>query len=129
MASRQSLPVLIASTLCYLWGTILLLVALASAAPMLSRHGFVIAAALFPLIVLIVAVTYGVTGYFIGQRRRFGAWLGVTVATLTAFLQFVMHLDMMWISLTPGWLIVDTLLLVVLIANWRRFDQPARGVH
>jgi len=35
----------------------------------------------------------------------------------------------MWISLTPGWLIVDTLLLVVLIANWRRFDQPARGVH
>jgi hypothetical protein len=129
MASRQSLPVLIASTLCYLWGTILLLVALASAAPIFSRHGFVIAAALFPLIVLIVAVTYCVTGYFIGRRRRLGAWLGVTVATLTALLQFVMHLDIMWISLTPGWLIVDTLLLVVLLANWRRFDQSAPGVH
>lgn len=49
-----------------------------------------IAGALFPVIVLILALTYFVTGYFIGRRRRFGAWLGVTVATATALLQFVL---------------------------------------
>lgn len=120
------MPVLIASTLCYLWGLMLLLVAVAAVAPAFSRHGFAIAAALFPLIVLIVAVPYFVTGYFISRRRRLGAWLGVTVAMVTALLQFVMHLDIMWISLTPAWIIVDTLLLVVLLTNWRRFDQPPR---
>lgn len=124
----RSLPVLLASILCYLWGIILLSVAVAAASPMFSGHGFVIAAALFPLIVLTVAVPYFITGYFISRRRRLGAWLGVALATLTALLQFVMHLDIMWISLTPGWLVVDALLLVVLVANWRRFDQPARGV-
>lgn len=112
--------------LCYLWGIVLLTVAIAAASPVFSGHGFVLAAALFPLIVLIVAVAYFVIGYFIQRRRRLGAWLGITVAIVTAFLQFVMHLDLMWISLTPAWLVVDAVLLVVLLANWRRFDQAPR---
>ncbi|MFL5612943.1 MAG: hypothetical protein ACJ796_04705 [Gemmatimonadaceae bacterium] len=112
--------------LCYLWGIVLLTVAIAAASPMFSGHGFVIAAALFPLVVLIVAVAYFVTGYFIHRRRRLGAWLGITVAIVTALLQFVMHLDFMWINLTPAWLVVDAVLLVVLLANWRRFDQAPR---
>jgi len=95
----------------------LLLVAVASVAPMFSRHGFSIAGALFPLIVLIIALAYCVTGYFIGQRRRLGRWLGLTVATLTLLLQLVMQLDIMRISLKPAWIIVDTLLLVILLAN------------
>jgi hypothetical protein len=47
-------------------------------------------------------------------------------SSFPALLQFVVHLDIMWISLTPAWIIVDTLLLVVLLANWRRFDQLPR---
>ena len=93
--------------------------------PLFSRHGFAIAAALFPSIVLIIAVIYCVTGYFIAQRRRVGAWLGVAVAVLTALLQLVLHLDIMWISLTPGWLALDALLLVLLLTNWRCFDRGA----
>jgi hypothetical protein len=106
----------------------MLVIAIVTLVPMFSGRGFAIAAALFPFIVLIIAVMYCVMGYLIGQRRRFGAWLGVTVATLTALLQFVMHLDIMWISLTPGWLAIDGLLLVLLLSNWRRFDQVAPRV-
>ena len=120
-------PVLITAALCYSWGGILLLLTVAMTLPMFSRHGFVLAAAGFPLVVLIIAVTYCVTGYLIARRRRFGAWLGVTVATLTALLQFVLHLNIMWTSLTPGWLAVNALLLVLLLANWRRFDYGAPG--
>jgi hypothetical protein len=96
--------------LCYIWGAIMLGLAIVVLVPMFSRRGFAIAAALFPFILLIIAATYCVTGYLIGRRRRFGAWLGVTVATLTALLQLVMHLNIMRISLTPGWLAVDALL-------------------
>lgn len=117
------LPVRIAASLCYVWGFILLLNAMAGAAPMFSGHGFVIVAAVLPAIVLMIALTYGITGYLIGRRRRVGAWLGVTVAILTGLLQSVMHLDIRWISLTPGWLVVDALLLVVLLTSWRVFDQ------
>jgi len=94
---------------------------------MVSGHGFGIAAALFPAIVLLIALTYCTTGYLIARRRRLGAWLGVTVAILTLPLQFIMHLDIMWTSLTPGWLITDALLLAVLLTSWRLFDQRAPG--
>jgi hypothetical protein len=125
---NRSLPVLIASMLCYIWGAIMVGLAIVVLVPMFSRRGFAIAAALFPFIVLVIAVTYCVMGYLIGRRRRFGAWLGVTVATLTALLQLVMHLNIMRINLTPGWLAVDALLLVLLLSNWRRFDQVAPRV-
>ena len=114
---------LIASTLCYIWGAIMLWLVIVMLVPLFSRRGFAIAGALFPCIVLIVAVTYFVTGFLIGRRRRSGAWLGVTVAIFTALLQSVMHLDIMWISLTPGWLALDALLLLLLLSNWRRFDR------
>jgi hypothetical protein len=111
-----------------MWGATLLLLSIIVTLPMFSRHGFAIAAALFPFVVLIIAVTYCVTGYLIGQRRRLGAWFGVTVATLTALLQFVLHLDIMWISLTPAWLAVDALVLLLLLTNWRHFDNGAPRV-
>jgi hypothetical protein len=45
-----------------------------AAAPVFSRHGVAILAALaFPLIVLMVAAAYCFTGYFISRRRRLGA--------------------------------------------------------
>ena len=50
----------------------------------------------------------------------------LAVAVLTALLQLGLHLDIMWISLTPGWLAVDALLLALLLTNWRRFDRGAR---
>ena len=124
-SGSQALPIRIASVLCYVWGFILLVNATAGAVPMFSGHGFVIAAALFPGIVLMIALTYGTTGYLISRRSRVGAWLGVTLAILTGLLQFDMHLDIMWISLTPGWLVVDTILLVVLLTSWRYFGQRA----
>lgn len=127
MANEQPHSVTAASILCFLWGIVLLLVAGASAAPMFSGHRFAIAGAMFPLIVLLVALAYCVTGYLIGRRRRLGAWLGLTIGTLTLLLQPVIQLDIMYISLKPGWIIVDTLLLAVLLASWRRFDQPAGG--
>src|SRR5262249_47267186 len=125
---RQFLPVMIASTLCFLWAAILLLLIILVVFPKSSGSGFAIAALPFLFIVLIIAVTYGLTGYLIGRRRRFGAWLGVTVATLTALLQLIMHLNIMWISLTPAWLALDAVLLVLLLTNWRHLDRGAPSV-
>lgn len=121
----QSLSALIAATLCYVWGAVLLWLGVAVMLPIFSRHRFAIAAALFPLVVLTIAVTYVVSGYLIAQRRRIGAWFGVTVAVLTALVQGVLHLDIMWISLTPIWLAVNALLLGLLLTNWRRFHLGA----
>ena len=123
---RHSLPVLIAGALCYIWGAILLLLTMDMMLHLFSRRGFAFAGAPFPLIVLIIGVTYCVTAYRITQRRRSGAWLGVIVAALTALLQFILHLDIMWISLTPAWLALDALVIVLLLTNWRRFDDASR---
>ena len=106
----------------------MILLIIAIVLPMFSGHGFAIAATPFLFIVLIIALTYGVTGYLIGRRRRFGAWLGVVVATLTALLQLVMHLDLMRISLTPAWLALDAVLLVLLLTNWPHFNHVAPSV-
>lgn len=70
------LPILIASALCCIWGIVLLLLTAAMVIPMFSGHGFVIATAVFPFIVWTMAVTYCVSGYLVGRRRRSGAWLG-----------------------------------------------------
>ena len=126
--SNRFLLILVASILCYIWGAILLLLSVVVVIPMLSGRSTVIAGALFPVVVLIIALTYFLTGYFIGRRRRLGAWLGITVSTGTALLQFVLHLDMMRISLTPSWLAIDALLFTLVLTNWRRFDRVARRV-
>ena len=125
----RSLPLLIASTLCFSWSALLLLLTVLVAIPMFSGHGFAIAAALFPAVVLMIAGTYGLTGYLIYRRRRSGAWLGVAVAVLGALLQFAIHLDIMSTSLTPGWLAVDAVLLVCLLTNWGRLDEAAPGAR
>jgi len=106
----------------------LLVVAAPGLAPLFSGHGFAIAGALFSMIVLAIALIYCLVGYLMHLRSRTGAWLGVTVAALTLPLQLVMHLDLMWVSLTPVWLAVDALVLILLLANWRRFQQvPPRA--
>jgi hypothetical protein len=89
-----------------------------------AGHGTAIAGALFSIIVLAIALIYFVVGYLLHRRRRAGAWLGATVAALTLPLQLVMHLDVMWVSLTPAWLAIDALVLILLLTNWRRFEQP-----
>ena len=96
--------------------------------PMFSAHGLVVTALLFPFVVLIIGVAYVLTGDLIRRRRRLGAWLGVTLGALTAILQFVMHLYILRLNLTPGWLVVDALLLVLLLANWGQFGKAAPGV-
>lgn len=47
----------------------MLVLAIVVLIPTFSGREFAIAAAFFPFIVLMIAVTYCVTGYLIGQRR------------------------------------------------------------
>lgn len=91
--------------------------------PGLSTHGLVIAAMLFPAVVFILAAAYCLSGYLIVRQRKFGAWLGGSLAAGTTALQFVMHLYMMHINLTPAWLIVNAVVLLLVLMNWWQFRE------
>lgn len=119
----RRLPVLIAATLCYAWGITLLVAVGAMVIPGLSTHGLVIAATLFPAVVFILAATYCLSGYLIGRQRRSGAWLGATLAAGTTALQFVMHLYLMHINMTPPWLVVNGVILLLVLMNWGQFRE------
>jgi hypothetical protein len=120
---KPAVPILIASALCLVWGAVLLYLAIVVLVPLFAGHGGALGGALFAVIVLVIAVLYGVTGYLIGQQRRTGARLGVIVAALTVPLQLVMHLDIRRTNLTPAWLLVDAAVLALVLSNWRRFDR------
>ena len=118
---------LIAAALCYAWGGILLVLVVAMVAPSLSAHRFSMAVTLFPAVVLLFAITYGLSGYLVHRRLKFGAWLGAGMAVATTALQPVMQLYLMHLDLKPAWLVVNALVLALILASWGRFGEAGRA--
>jgi len=84
MPPRTSVPLLVASTLCWIWGVLLLLVTLAvvaafSAFPM---NVMVVVALVF----LILAAFYITAGVAIRRRKKWGGIVGIAVAAVYASL-------------------------------------------
>jgi len=81
---RTSTPLLVASTLCWIWAVLAILVALAfglASAAIGMSAGLVIA-----VIFLFLAVFYATAGIGIRRRKKWGAVVGVAVAALYASL-------------------------------------------
>jgi len=117
---KQPVPIVVASSLSYAWGVVLLVSTVAVLLPLLSRRLALIAALAFLSIVLVIAVAYCLSGYLIHRRPSVGAWVSATLVTLTTALQLVMHLNFWGVNMKPLWLLVNALLLVFLLTNWAR---------
>lgn len=124
---KQPVPIVVASSLSYAWGAILLVSTVAVLLPLLSRPRAFIAALGFLSIVLVIAVAYCLSGYLIHRRRSIGAWFSATLVTLTTALQLVMHLNFWGVNMKPPWLLVNALLLVLLVTNWARLRGDRTG--
>jgi len=125
---KQPTQIVVAWSLCYAWGIILLVPSVVILAPLLSKPRAFIGALGFLSIVVIIGVAYCFSGYLIRRRRPSGAWFTATVVALTTALQFSMRLNFAHVNMKPPWLIVNALLLILLLTNWARFREGDRAV-
>jgi len=125
---KQPTQIVVAWSLCYAWGIILLVPTVVILVPLLSRPRAFIGAMGFLSIVLIIGAAYCLSGHLIRRRRRFGAWFTGTVVAVTTALQFSMHLNFAHVNMKPPWLIVNALLLILLLTNRACFREGDRAV-
>src|SRR5215813_1597000 len=125
VSARVPTGLLVASTLCWVWGIIgglaglgLLIPGLASA---LGRAGI-----LLPFVFFLIAIVYGLAGYLIRKARVFGGWVGIIMAGLVGALELL--------GLTTGGrpsvsaltgLLLNILIVALLSLNWRHL-YPSR---
>jgi len=125
---KQPAPVVIAWSVCYAWGIILLVPSVVILVPLVSRPRAFIGAMGFLSIVVIIGIAYCFSGYLIHRQRRSGTWFTAILVVLTSALQFSMHLNFEGVNMKPPWLIVNALLLILLFTNWARFGVGGRAV-
>jgi len=82
--ARTSVPLLVASTLCWIWAVLLFLVAIALGIPFISMGMY--QALILPIIFLMLSAFYVVAGVGIRRRKKWGAIVGIAVAALYAAL-------------------------------------------
>ena len=82
--ARTSVPLFVASTLCWIWAVLLCLVAIALGIPFISMGMY--QALILPIIFLMLSAFYVVAGVGIRRRKKWGAIVGIAVAALYAAL-------------------------------------------
>ena len=82
--ARTSVPLLVASTLCWIWAVLLFLVAIALGIPFISMGMY--QALILTIIFLMLSAFYVVAGVGIRRRKKWGAIVGIAVAALYAAL-------------------------------------------
>ncbi len=82
--ARTSAPLLVASTLCWIWGVLLFLAALALGVPFIKMGMY--QALIIPIIFLMLTAFYITAGVGIRRRKKWGAIVGIAVAALYAAL-------------------------------------------
>jgi hypothetical protein len=119
--SRPPPALVVASVLCWLCGTVavlggagLFLAAVAVGSPSVS-------AAVLALAFLITGIGFWVAGYWIGKQRRAGAWIAVACSALVAGVEIRGRTPGTWAMLA-----VSVGIVLLIVANWRRFDGPGR---
>src|SRR5690348_2785235 len=81
---RTSTPLLVASTLCWIWGVLLFLMTLALGIPFIAMGMY--QALILPIIFLMLCGFYITAGVAVRRRKKWGAVVGVAVAALYAAL-------------------------------------------
>jgi len=82
--ARTSTPLLVASTLCWIWGVLLFLVTLALGIPFIAMGMY--QALILPIILLMLCGFYITAGVAVRRRKKWGAVVAVAVAALYAAL-------------------------------------------
>jgi hypothetical protein len=131
-ASRTSVPLLVASTLCWIWGILLFFAALATGIAFLAIGLYM--ALLVPVILLILVAFYVTAGIGIRRRKKWGAIVGVVIAAL------YVALAMLGLATTAAapqaaqggslqqlvsgvlGLVVNASIIILLIVRWRELE-------
>jgi len=124
-ATRTPQGVLVASTLCWLWGVVVLLSSVALLIPAVAMHGVGSVEVLFPAAMFLVSCAYLFAGYALRRQRRAGGWSGGSAA--------VLMVGLLVRSGLPGVTIIAFLVNVAIVAlvllNWRHLGRaPGSGV-
>lgn len=125
---KQPTPIVIAWCLCYAWGIALLVPTVVILIPLVSKPRTFMSVMAFLSIVLIIGIAYCVGGYLIHRRRRSAPWFTAVLVLLTSALQLAMHLNFEGVNMKAPWLIVNALLLILLLTNWRRLRNGRQAV-
>ena len=113
---------LIASTLCWLWGVLMAFSGVALLIPAIAMRGIGSGPALFALGFCILAIAYCVAGYLVRQLRLIGGWIAVITAGLLSVLQLVGGATR---AVGVG-LVVNLAIVALVVINWR-YLRPFSG--
>jgi uncharacterized membrane protein (DUF2068 family) len=127
--TRPPTGVLVASTLCWIWGILCTLTAVALGIPAIAeptlRMGLIVAA-----VFLICGVIYCVAGFLIRRRNPVGGWIAIISAGVLSALELLALATTgprnLGALATFG---INITIVLVLIFNWRslRVDSPQVG--
>ena len=115
---------LVASTLCWLWGILMGLSGIAFLIPALGMQVLGGAAIVFGLGFCVLGGAYCVAGYLVRQMRLIGGWIAVVIAGLLSLLQLVGGAT----RAAGVGLIMNLAIVVLVVMNWRHLRPSSRQV-
>jgi len=125
-APRTPTALVVASTLCWIWGVLCGLGGLALLIPALKIPGLGVGAVVFAAAFVVVGGVYCAAGYYLRKARLAGAWLALASAGIVSALELRGIAEIR--SITPGaiaGLVVNIAIVLLVALNWRRFHAGA----
>ena len=123
-SNPPSTGLLIASTLCWLWGVIVGFSGVALLIPAMAVRGMGGGPLMFGVAVCVLAVAYCVAGYMLRRARLVGGWIAIVAASLLSMLQLLTTGAR---ALSIG-LLVNVALITLVVINWRYLRAPRSHV-
>jgi hypothetical protein len=121
---RRPQGLLIASTLCWLWGILMALSGVALIIPAVAVRGMASGPAFLALGFLVLAVAYCVAGYHVRKARLIGGWIAVVAAGLMSALQ----LGFGAMRTAAVGLVVNVAIVALVVWNWRHLRASSGQV-
>src|SRR3989442_5690468 len=117
-SAQRPQGLLIASTLCWIWGILAGLMGVALLVPAAARPKLGSGLAIFALASLVLGVVFCIAGYLVRKARLIGGWIGVVTAGLLSVLQLLSGPRAGSLALA-----VNPSLIALFVLDWR--DPPA----
>jgi hypothetical protein len=119
---RTPIGLLVASTLCWIWGVLCGLGGLALLIPALKIPGLGVGAVFFALAFVVVGAVYCVAGYLIRRARLPGAWLALACAGIVSALELrgIAEIRSITLGAIAG-LVVNVAIVLLVALHWRHF--------
>ena len=112
---------LIASTLCWVWGILIVLIGISVLIPAIAMRGLSSRSAIFALGLCLFGLGYCSAGYLVRKMRLIGGWIALVAAVLFCPAQFVGGTAQAVVGL-----VVNLAIVVLVMANWRRL-RPSQS--